>query len=244
MRRKLTLRIKSPCQENWNSFPKKGDTGFCGRCQRGVIDFTGKSDREILEIIEKSHGRICGRARTSQLRTYHFNDGSPVADKAAIFTAAILGLSPLGDAVGQSLTGKPSTEQVATSNRRIESRREKESPIIEWFSLRGTVVSEDGVGLPGANVVVMGGKDIYGAVTDSVGNYLVEYQGEKGKEVTLSFSFIGFETQVVRFEPGEYSQLDMSLPPDLMQLGGMDVCGPWWTPRSIWWSIKGVFRRG
>jgi len=42
---------------------------FCMQCSKEVIDFTKLNNREIIEIIEQSKGRICGRITVSQLNS-------------------------------------------------------------------------------------------------------------------------------------------------------------------------------
>lgn len=56
----------------------------------------------------------------------------------------------------------------------------------------GTVTDESGKGLPGASVLIVGSTT--GVVTDASGQYTVNVPPESNK---LSFSFIGFETQIV-----------------------------------------------
>lgn len=40
---------------------------YCQRCAKNVIDFSTKSDAEVIRIIQSSKGKICGRLTPSQL---------------------------------------------------------------------------------------------------------------------------------------------------------------------------------
>ncbi|MFK8038001.1 MAG: T9SS type A sorting domain-containing protein [Crocinitomicaceae bacterium] len=66
------LDIKSPCHENWEKFTPKPEGGFCGSCQKTVIDFTNKSNDEIKNILSaKSSESICGRIGLNQLNNFN-----------------------------------------------------------------------------------------------------------------------------------------------------------------------------
>lgn len=235
--------MNSPCQENWNSFPKQGDAGYCSKCEHSVIDFVGKTDQEILEILNKQKGKLCGRLKRSQLRTYISRAEESFFHRAAMITAAMLTLNPLSDAVANPWNGKPGIEQTENQPiRKDESIAEKDS-LTKKFRLEGRVVAqEDSSPLPGVNVVIDRRRIMNGVVTDLDGKFLIEYEGKNGEEITLVFAFIGFETMEVNARLGEKSMFEVGLIPDTMVLGGCDIGGPWWTPRSIWRSIKGVFR--
>lgn len=61
------LNIQNPCEEKWNSMHPHDRGKFCMQCSKEVIDFTKLDNKEIIQIIEKSNGRICGRMSISQL---------------------------------------------------------------------------------------------------------------------------------------------------------------------------------
>jgi hypothetical protein len=48
----------------------------CDRCSHAVIDFTNKTDKELIEEIKKSKGPVCGLFKKSQLSSY-FGDTVP-----------------------------------------------------------------------------------------------------------------------------------------------------------------------
>lgn len=62
------LHIPDPCNESWEKMKIGIDSRFCENCKKDVIDFTGKSRQEILEIILSARGqKMCGRFHKSQL---------------------------------------------------------------------------------------------------------------------------------------------------------------------------------
>jgi len=84
-------------------------------------------------------------------------------------------------------------------------------------SISGTVISgEDNEPLPGVNVLVQGTN--LGTVTNVEGRYSISVPAEAEN---LVFSSVGFETQTV--EIGNRSTIDLTLVPDLTQLGEVVV---------------------
>jgi len=61
------ISIAKPCNENWESMSSTDQGKFCSNCQKQVLDFSGLSDAAVVELINKSNGRICGRLNNSQL---------------------------------------------------------------------------------------------------------------------------------------------------------------------------------
>lgn len=62
-----TFSISEPCSESWNKMTASDQGKFCLSCQKEVIDFSTMSDEAIIRTIEKSNGKVCGRAKKSQL---------------------------------------------------------------------------------------------------------------------------------------------------------------------------------
>lgn len=61
------LNIPNPCLEKWDKMLPQDRDKFCMQCSKKVFDFTGLNNAEIIQIIEQSKGRICGRMSQSQL---------------------------------------------------------------------------------------------------------------------------------------------------------------------------------
>ena len=68
MAKKLQLQVPTPCHENWDKMTPTEKGRFCASCQKQVIDFSNKSDREIAMFFKKpSSGSVCGRFMDDQL---------------------------------------------------------------------------------------------------------------------------------------------------------------------------------
>ena len=86
-------------------------------------------------------------------------------------------------------------------------------------TITGKVTSaEDGIGMPGINVLVKGTKN--GTVTDAQGDYSVTVSAHGG---TLIFSFVGYETKEIKI--GTSNVIDVVLSPDVKALEEVVVTG-------------------
>jgi len=110
----------------------------------------------------------------------------------------------------QSATEK----KAAAANARL--RRYSSAPA-NTHIIRGKVTSEDGLGLPGVNVMIKGSN--VGTVTDAEGNYQVTTTDDS-KE--LVFSFIGMQSKEAE---ATSDKLDVQLEQDVSQLSEVVVVG-------------------
>lgn len=67
MAQKISLSIHKPCTENWEEMKQEQGAKFCASCQKAVTDFRGLGDEQILGILTKQEGKICGRFNKHQL---------------------------------------------------------------------------------------------------------------------------------------------------------------------------------
>lgn len=87
------------------------------------------------------------------------------------------------------------------------------------ITVTGTVTSEeDGLGLPGVNILIKGGTQ--GTTTDIDGHYTIQVPGQ---DAVLVFSFIGYVAQEIAV--GTQSVINVTMAPDVQQLGEVVVVG-------------------
>jgi hypothetical protein len=64
----FSITIPKPCHEDWNKMTPDAKGAFCSSCQKSVIDFSGKTDAEVSDIlIANQEKKICGRFDAKQL---------------------------------------------------------------------------------------------------------------------------------------------------------------------------------
>lgn len=68
MRNKIAINLDTPCSENPADFQPTSNGGFCQSCQKEVIDFTQKTERELYQFFEQANGAsVCGKFKQQQL---------------------------------------------------------------------------------------------------------------------------------------------------------------------------------
>lgn len=220
MKSGFTLSVPSPCSEDWNSFTPTETGGFCGRCQKNVIDFTHATDDEIIAFISKKPKHACGRFKSSQLKTYTISAAENVTPGFMLLKAGVAGLLLL-------LISKPASAQVQMTKPLVETHQttdvSKEQTHSPKIVVKGRVVSaEDNSALPGISVVQKGTAN--GTQTDE--NGMFEFTLEPRDPNILIFSFIGLVTEEVRLGRSVPSTINVKMSADVTgYLGELIITG-------------------
>lgn len=243
MKKDLRLSIPNPCQEKWSSFTTTAQGGFCGSCQKEVIDFTTWSDDRIKAYFKTPPAHACGKFRGEQLKVYtHIQPKSARFAWLPLFVAGIISLFTSRQAVAQ-IKSTPITEQYQPSQKLGKAAPKSISPI----QITGIVkFAEDSTTLPGVNVIHKGTTE--GTATDADGKFSLSIKNPSVHDV-LVFSFIGLKTveyAVDLNQPAQHATIVML--PDYTELSGEIIVGGvvstrWYSPRRWWWGVRNLFRR-
>lgn len=248
MKTNFTLAIPTPCHENWNQFTPTQKGRFCGSCQKEVIDFTKWNEEQIKEYFISKPKSTCGRFASHQLTTYKTY---PHTKSKQTRWAACLAFVLL-------LISRPTEAQDSKTKTNQEQIDEKgDFPITQLNSvpritIKGVIVGEDENDLiPGVNIIRKG--TAQGTVSNGDGQFEMVIDHPKSIE-TLVTSFIGFTT--VEYEVVADSSLkeikilmsyDTEALNEVVITGGITAGGVvatrWYSPRSLWWRMKNIFRR-
>ena len=63
----MRLTVPEPCHQDWTAMPPRERGRYCGACAKAVVDFSGLSDAEILDLLAGASGTVCARVRAAQL---------------------------------------------------------------------------------------------------------------------------------------------------------------------------------
>lgn len=220
----------------------------CAVCNKVVLDFTQKTDAEILAALRHASAP-CGRFRPEQLGRPLMPPAVP-APRWRAWLAAAVALWGLREAAGNNAVAQqPASAQAQPLHKAAAFPRPSEADVptsSENSVLRGRVVdASTGEGLPGVTVLAVGTTS--GVSTAADGTFELRVPAEASE---LSFSFIGYVSQRMAL-PASGEAVNIILAVDAHELagevviaGGLQTRQPWpWHPRAFWsWATR-PFRR-
>jgi hypothetical protein len=255
------LHLPQPCPESWDAMTPTSTGRHCAACQKTVVDFTHKTDAEILAALRQATGETCGRLRADQLGRSLVAPAPAPQWRAWLGAALALGgLLWAGRAAAQSQRdsyyagprpmASPTASPVATGPSQAAALAH--SATVPGpsgpFTVRGVV--QDATtheGLPGVTVLLKG--TTTEASTDANGAFELVIPAS-GASAALAFSFVGYVGQEYQLAPGSSQPLAVTLAADAkLLMGEVVVVGdvgqkPWpWHPRRFFnWGKYWVTR--
>lgn len=193
------INIAEPCHENWNKMSPVEQGRFCGSCQKNVIDFTTKSDEEIISFFNNYNGNSCGRFTDEQLNRPIQSIELKPASRFIKYASSLLMPAALFSVKANAQTASPvnndSLEEVQFAPSTVVTVGTfMKAPDVKGQLVEGKVI--DAVTkepLAGVSVTVKGiGR---GAVTAEDGSFTVAVTSHKD---VLQYSNIGYETAEIK----------------------------------------------
>ncbi len=187
MKNAFNVTIDTPCAAHFDSFTPTAQGGFCGACQKEVIDFTKMNAQEIAHYFQnRATQNTCGRFTSQQLTTYTY---PPKKRNRLRFLSSIgiamMALFSFGKIQGQEL--KKTTSALDTDTTKIQDSTHQKNIVV-----KGTV-TENGMPLPGANIILEG--TATGVSSDFDGYF--EFPEKLKKGDVLVVSFIGYTSKKI-----------------------------------------------
>ncbi len=211
-----------------------------GHAQRISLSVRNSSMLEVMDQIEKQTGytfwlqtdllkdrsRVTVRVRngslTSVLDQLFIKHGLryTIIDKIIVVTPAGQKSSqvPTERLPADRLESRPLAERIQWPERIEKGERKLELILPADHEVKGKVLDESGVGLPGVSVIVKGTQR--GISTDMEGQFTLSVPGENS---VLVFSFVGYVTREIIV--GSRSSLEVTMTPDLKSLEELVVIG-------------------
>ncbi len=212
MNSQVSISIKKPCTENFNTFTKTNNGGYCNTCTKEVIDFSKMNTQEIEQyFLNNKTQDTCGRFSTHQLKKYPTARGNKTNRLIRKLGLSILALFSLSKVHAQTI--KKQTKPID-----VPSIKTQDITTEKNLEVKGTV-TDNGNPLPGVNVVLEG--STVGTSTDFDGNFVFPEKLKKGD--VLVFSYIGMNSKRVTIHnatSAQYVALNVSLTPDSCVLMG------------------------
>lgn len=241
MKKSLQISVKQPCSENFANFKKTEQGGYCNSCQKEVIEFTRLSDLEVLQHFKKDNGSTCGRFRTSQLKNYEFESVGIMNMNIFPKSFGIASFSLLA----LCATAPIQSQEVAQATPKMEmviSQKVGNAKVVdESYTVRGTVLDETDLPLPGVNVILKGTS--IGTTTDYDGKF--EFPQKLEANDVLVFSYIGYDTKEFKVAASQNDTIDIIIvfdATDIELMGDVVVGGAYKSKRNIFQKFIALFK--
>ena len=250
-----TIQLPQPCPESWAAMTPTPGGRHCAACQQVVVDFTQKTDAELLAYFRQvAGGSTCGRFRAGQLERPLRPAPAPTRWRswlgAALALGGVLGggralaqtavRGTAGPLAATSPTG-PATTPVPQTTAPPATPASAGAPAGPGGLLvvRGRVVDGQEEGLPGVTVLLQGTDT--GVSTSLDGTFELTLPASAAG-CTLQVSSVGYSTQRLPLAASSPAPLLIKLQEDVQGLmSGVVVVGayglrkPWpWHPRRLY----------
>ncbi len=245
MKNSFRISVKEPCSENFESFKATPNGGFCGSCEKEVIDFTRLSDEELIEYFNTSSNETCGRFKKTQLKSYEpmitkTSNQSFVSRGIAVMSFSLLSLCAINTMQAQdTASNSESTQKELTMT--LGTPMVIGDVMIENYRVSGTVLDEENLPLPGVNVVLKGTAE--GTQTDFDGKF--EFPRALEIDDVLVFSYIGYGKKEYTITESASETIDITIQFDLSDvelMGEIVVGGAYKTKRNIFQKFIALFK--
>jgi hypothetical protein len=219
----IELSIPQPCTQNWDGMSVNETGRFCDSCNKSVIDFTNYSDQQLIEFFKGPKENVCGKLRHDQLgKSLYLLQYQQSRPFPQFFISAALVIG-LGNSVNAKEKHAPTIINVVQN----ETKEEKENnettgdDSTRYFS--GQVIDmKTKETVPGATVLLEGAT--IGTATDINGFFKLDISDQLDKDtIHVIVSFLGYETQTVKFTPKAIPQNQVIEIEANTVLGGMEI---------------------
>lgn len=190
------LTIEKPCSQNWDTMESNMGERYCAQCSKNVIDLTNLSDIEILAVIKRTKGELCGRVTRKQLEQVFIQPGmSYNMSRIRKILAGILALSSTGSLVYSKNIEVP--KELVLSKETTGSKTEPYivPPDTLKNIFQGIVTGQDThEPLAGATIIISGTN--MGVSADMDGKFSFKIPSNQLKDsIHIEVSYIGYETK-------------------------------------------------
>jgi hypothetical protein len=224
----------------------------CATCAQTVVDFTLKTDAEILaHLARAAGGRTCGRFAAGQLER-PLQRAAPAAPTGRwrAWVAAAVAVWGLRETLSETTKAQAAPQQLVKTGlpTAVHLLPAPPAPMAAPLVLRGVVVDEHHHGLPGVTVLLKG--TVIGISTAADGMFELPVPAAQASVAfTLVVSSIGFVTDERVLAPGAVpTAMQIVLREDGQQISGIVVVpaiappAPWHPRRLYYWGKYWVLR--
>jgi hypothetical protein len=185
----IHIQIPEPCHEDWNKMTATKKGKFCQVCTKEVIDFTAKSDEEIIKLLSNQEN-TCGRFYPSQLNRKLIADRKKRNHWLSYATSLLLPALVFSQGKPAVKFGKTQTNYTSLQISSLD--RAAKTTATDSITIYGVVNDEQGLPLPGAIIKIKG--SLKQKSTDFDGLFSIKVHNDD----ILLISFPAFKSQEIK----------------------------------------------
>jgi hypothetical protein len=207
--KQITISIAEPCHENWQNMTPNEQGRYCSICEKTVMDFTQKTDKQLLDFYNQNGGKLCGRFKSTQLNKPIVAQSEPQFPLPLAAAASVL---------FSFMNPQSAHAQVVKEDTKISTRANQENNFVIKGKVKFKLNDED---LIGANIYC---KELnLSTATDVEGNFELNINQNIGNikdSIILECKYAGFLTNEVKYFIHENAKpliIEMVANPELMK---------------------------
>jgi hypothetical protein len=213
----VMVRIPQPCPESWAAMTPASGGRHCAACHKTVVDFTQKTDAQILAYLAGAKGETCGRLSSDQqnrpLLPALAERNRPAGRWRAWLALALAAWGLRAGPAAATSTPAGGSRTAAHPPQKASPRHRLTPPAPKL--LRGTV-RDAGTHEPLAGVAVFLKGENRSATTDSAGHFRLPLPARPprtGRALVLHYAGYQSETVAVPAAPAAAMQLELLADP-------------------------------
>jgi hypothetical protein len=219
-RRATALHIPQPCAESWDAMTPTGPGRHCAACQKTVVDFTQKTDAQILAYLASAAGETCGRLGRDQLnRPLLPTAPARPAARWRAWLALALAAWGLRAAPAAAADTRAASAPSAGHPRKKASPRPRPAPKLLRGTVRDATTHE-----PLADVAIFLKGENRSATTDAAGCFSIPLPAQRprtGRALVLHYT--GYQSKTVAVPATSAATMQLELLADPAAAGAIIV---------------------
>lgn len=195
---KINLSNLKKCNQVWTEMPENEKGRLCLKCSNTIIDFRKMTDSEIAETHLFSKQKVCGLYKKKQLAKPKQKEKNIKLNNWNSFYFVLISFLSFSS-YSQEKTEPVKTEQTEKKYdllNKIAKEEIKKKSIAKNDSIyiSGKLTDNNSEPLPYANIIIKGTRTGITSNIDGIYRLNVTKELDSLKEITLVYSYIGFET--------------------------------------------------
>jgi hypothetical protein len=193
------IEIQNSCSQNWDKMTETEKGKFCQNCSKEVIDFTYKTDDQIIKFLKKSNDSFCGRFHHSQTQRQLRKSKNKGRFLKPILASSFLFGSSTALANAQDFASRVKVIKKEIINEQVDDSTHKVEELTKELIISGRVVDENDE--PMENVFVKNYKLQAKTKTDKYGNFelkIIDTSNLRKSELKIYHS--GFKSEIIELK--------------------------------------------